>query len=205
MSQNQQTLKDDVAFLRALAETGAAGAAREGAILLASGAVFSLVAVQTWAIDAGLLHPPRAVGGWLWLDGFIPFLLAWALISAKFRNRPPGAASRALTATWAGVGPALVVVAVGLEVGSRGLGLPFLAKWVFPLVLFTLIGGAWGVAFAVRRRKLFGLVAAGSFAAVILCGALMGRPEEWLALSAGLLLLVAVPGGVILAAALGRR
>jgi hypothetical protein len=68
---------------------------------------------------------------------------------------------------------------------------------VFPLILFTLIGAAWGVAYAVRRRRIFALAAAGSFGAAVLCGVLMGRPEEWLVLSGGLVLLLAVPGGMI--------
>ena len=204
MQQDEQALRADVAFLRSLAEGGAAATVREGAILLAIGVIFGLVAAQYWAIDAGLLAVPTWLKPWLWLDGLAVFLVAMALISSRYRGRPPGAASRALAAAWTGVGAALIFADLGLFAASRRLGLPLLTPWVFPLILFTLIGAAWGVAYAVRRRLAFALAAAGSFAAAMLCGALMGRPEEWLALSAGLVLLVALPGGLIVRSATRR-
>jgi hypothetical protein len=201
VQQDQQSLSADVAFLRSLAEGGSTATVKEGAILLANGVTFALVAAQYWAIDTGLLTVPVWLKPWLWLDGLVVFLGAVAWISAKYRGRPPGAASRALAAAWAGVGTALVFAVLGLVAAASRLGLPLLATWVFPLILFTLIGAAWGVAYAVRRRLAFALAAAGSFAAAVLCGGLMGRPEEWLVLSGGLVLLLAVPGGLIVRSA----
>jgi hypothetical protein len=201
---DEQTLKDDVAFLRGLAQGGATATVKEGAILAAIGMIFGLVGAQYWAMDAGLLPAPAWIRPWLWLDGLVVFLIAIAVISSKFRGPPPGAASRALSAAWTGVGTALICADLGLVAAARRLSLPLLAPWVFPLILFTLIGAAWGVAFAVRRRKALALLAAGSFAAAVLCGVLMGRPEEWLALSGGLVLLLGVPGAVMARAA-GRQ
>jgi hypothetical protein len=201
VQQDPQTLSADVAFLRSLAEGGSTATVKEGAILLANGVIFALVAAQYWAIDAGFLAVPAWLEPWLWLDGLVAFLGAVAWISVKYRGRPPGAASRALAAAWAGVGTALIFAVIGLVAATRRLGLPLLTTWVFPLVLFTLIGAAWGVAYAVRRRLAFALAAAGSFAAAVLCGALIARPEEWLVLSGGLLLVLAVPGGLIVRSA----
>ena len=201
MQQDEQTLSADVAFLRSLAEGGSTATVKEGAILLANGVIFALVAAQYWAIDIGLLALPPWLQPWLWLDGVVVFLGSVAWISVKYRGRPPGAASRALAAAWAGVGTALIFAVLGLVAAARQLGLPLLVTWVFPLILFTLIGAAWGVAYAVRRRRIFALAAAGSFAAALLCGALMSRPEEWLVLAGGLVLLVASPGAVIVRSA----
>jgi len=200
MTDSEQSLSDDVAFLRAMAEGDMSGAARAGAILVAIGLIFGLVAVQYWAIDSGFLTVSPPVSTWLWLDGLIPFLVCMAIISAKFRANAPGAASRALAATWKGVGTAFIVADVALYVASRELGIPLLVKWIFPLVVFVLIGGAWGVAFAVRRRTAFGLLAGGNFLAAVLSGMAIGRPQEWLVLAAGLIFLVAIPGAVMLVA-----
>ena len=205
MQENEQALKDDVAFVRALAEGGATGVVREGAVFVASGLIFALVALQYWAIEAGLLPASPRLRAWLWLDGALPFLVCLVVISAKCRGRPAGAASRAIAAAMSGVGIALLLSDVGLYAASLSLGIPLLIKWMFPLILFVLFGGAWSVAFAVRRRPVLGLAAGGSFAAAILCGAVMGRPEEWLVLATGLVLLVALPGGMILRADGGRR
>jgi len=200
MNDCDRSLSEDVAFLRALAEGDTAGAAREGAILVAVGLIFGLVAVQYWSIESALIAASPAVHTWLWLDGVIPFLICVAVISAKYRAHPTGAASRALAATWKGVGAAFIVADVALYAASRQLGIPLLVKWLFPLVVFALIGGAWGVAFAVRRRSSYALLAGGNFAAAIMAGIVIGRPLEWLVLAAGLFFLVAVPGGVMLAA-----
>jgi hypothetical protein len=199
MSDDEYSLSDDVAFLRALAEGGTSGAAREGAILVAVGLIFGFVAIEYWCIESALFAVSPAVRTWLWLDGLVPFLVCMAVIAAKFRAYPSGATTRALAATWKGVGTAFIVADIALYAGSRELGIPLLVKWVFPLVLFTLIGGAWGVAFAVRRRKPFGLLAGGNFAAAILSGLVIGRPQEWLVLAGGLIFLVAAPGALMLA------
>ena len=204
MQPDEQALRDDVAFLRSLAEGGTTATVREGAILVAIGVIFGLVALQQWAIEAGALSVPDWVRAWGWLDGLVVFVAAMALIARRLPNRAPGAASRALTAAWSGVGVSLIVADLALVAASRALALPLLTPWLFPLVLFTLIGAAWSVAFAVRRRRMSALAAAGSFAAAVLCGALAGRPQEWLALSGGLVLLLAVPGGAIVRAARRR-
>ncbi len=98
------------------------------------------------------------------------------------------------------MGAAHVMGAIALVIAGRRLGLPLLPAWVFPLVLFTLFGSAWSVAFAVRRRGAFAFNAAASYLAALLCGVVMGRPEEWLVLAGGLFLLVAAPGATILRA-----
>jgi hypothetical protein len=201
---DEQTLKDDVAFLRGLAQGGSTATVKEGATLAAIGVIFGLVAAQYWAMDAGLVAAPAWIRPWLWLDGLVVFLIAIAQISRRLPGPPPGAASRALSAAWAGVGTSLVFADLGLVAASKRLGLPMLTPWVFPLILFTLIGAAWGVAFAVRKRRALALLAAGSFAAAVLCGVMMGRPEEWLVLAGGLVLLLGIPGAVIARAA-GRR
>ena len=198
MNRSEQTIREDAAFLRALAEGSATGSAKDGAILLAVGSLFGLVALQYWAVQSGLLSVPVAFEPWLWLDGLLPFLLAAALISRRFRGQAPGAATRAMSAAWAAVGVSIVFAAIALAIAGGRLGLPRLAPWVFPLVLFTLFGAAWSVAFAARRRRAFAIKAAASYLAAVLCGLVMGHPEEWLVLAGGLFLLVAVPGAGIL-------
>jgi hypothetical protein len=201
MSRDAPDVRDDATFLRALAQGGAEGSAKDGAILMAVGLIFSLVALEYWLIEAGVVRVSETMRSWLWLDGLVPFILALGLISRKFQGQTPGAASRGLSAAWAGVGAAHVVSAVALILAGRRLGLPLLTPWVFPLVLFTLFGVAWSVAFAVRRRRSFAVSAAGSYVAVMLCAMVIGRPEEWLVLAIGLFGLVAAPGAGILHAA----
>ena len=203
MSASEKSIREDAAFLRALAQGSASGSAKDGAILLAAGLIFGLVAAQYWAAGSGLLPASPGLRPWLWIDGLVPFILVMILIARKFRGQATGAATRALSAAWGGVGVAHVFGVLALVVGGARLGLPLLATWVFPLVLFTLFGAAWSVAFAVRRRAAFAVCAVGSYLAAGLCGLVMGRPEEWLVLAGGLFALVAAPGLAILRASRG--
>ena len=95
------------------------------------------------------------------------------------------------------VGVGITVAVIALAVGAWRLGLPQLVTQTFSVVLFSLYGSAWGVAFAINRRTQSGFIASGCFAGAILCGVFMGMPGEWLVLALGLYLLVALPGALM--------
>ena len=128
------------------------------------------------------------------------FVIDVALVELAKRRLPPpsGAAARALSTAWNGVG-------VSLTAGGLGLGA---AAWrqhdagfilaTFPILLFSLYGAAWSVAFAVKRLNWFAWISAGCFLAAIGEGLLYRTPHQWIVLSIGLFLLVGVPGLVIL-------
>ncbi len=197
MGDDMQVLKDDIAFMRALTEESGHSMAREGAILAAVGIIFGLTALQYWLLRMEVFTVPRSWQPFLWLDGVIAYLITLTIIHRRFPKRP-GVGPRAMEAAWAGVGIGITVAAIALGVSGWRLQMPMLASGAFPIVLFTLYGTAWGVAFAVKRRTWFALVAIGCSAAAIACGFLIGTHEEWLLLSLGLFALVAVPGFVIL-------
>jgi hypothetical protein len=195
MKPDVQTLKDDVAFIRALAEDSRGGAiVRDGATLIAAGAIFGITMLLYWLASAGVLSMPGI--DWLWIGASATFLIALVLIQRGDTRR--AVASRALRAAWSGVGAGVIVGGAAFGIGAWRLGLPVVAAGGFPIVLLTLYGAAWGVAFAVVRRGWFALVAGGCFAAALACGWFFGRSEEWLVLSVALLVLVATPGAVIM-------
>jgi hypothetical protein len=196
MGEELQQLRDDIAFVRAVAEEGNKSLAHDGAVLAAAGAVFSLTSFQYWLIFTGILVVPRGWARWLWLDGTVVFFVAMAFIRARM-PRQLGAVSRVTQAAWTGVGTGITVGGAALGLGAWRLGLPLVVTGAFPILLFTLYGAAWGIAFAVRRRTALALVAIGCFVVAVACGILMGEPQEWLALALGLLLLVAGPGTAI--------
>jgi hypothetical protein len=202
MVNDMQTLKADIAFMRALTEENGHSMAREGAILAAVGVIFALTALQYWLLRMEVFAVPRAWLPFLWVDGVIVYLITLTLIHRRFPKRP-GVGPRAMEAAWAGVGIGITVAAIALAVSGWRLQMPGLASGAFPIVLFTLYGTAWGVAFAVRRRTWFALVAIGCSVTAVMCGFLIGTHEEWLVLSLGLFALVAVPGFVILRQARG--
>lgn len=192
-----QGLKDDLAFLRDLTQDSGKGLARDGFALATVGVVFGVVTLIYWLIYWGPLAGAAAVGWGLWIVGVV--LMVAAIEIAKPRLPPPsGAAARALSSAWNGVGVANTAGGLGLLAAGWRLHDATFVLATFPILLFALYGAAWSVAFAVKRLSWFAWISAGCFAAAIAEGLLYRSPHQWLALSIGLFLLVGLPGLVIL-------
>ena len=186
-------VREDIAFLRALVEDRDSTMALDGAILTAIGVIFGCVNFFYWLLSTGLLTVPAAWSRWVWVTGVLVLVPVVLLFQWRY-PRPSGPASRAMRAAWLSVGTSISVAGIALALGAWRLQLPSFVLWVFPVLLFTLYGAAWSVAFAVRQRLAFAFVAAGCYVVAVACGFSMGRPEEWLILSLGLFTLVAAPG-----------
>jgi hypothetical protein len=195
MSLERDLLKDDIAFLRSLAGDGI-GMKRDAAMLLAVGLVFGVLDFLYWLVFSGIVEGPPALKNGLAIGGVAVFVAALALVMRI--PQPTNAAGRAAGTALGGVGLALIAAELALFAGGRALHLPLLPLWTLPIVLFTLYGAAWGVAFVVKRRAWFGAIAGGCYLAAFISGSVMGSPAEWLVSSLGLLALVAAPGAVML-------
>jgi hypothetical protein len=192
MHDDLKGLKDDIAFIRSLTEESGHSLARAGAVLAAAGVIFGICALQYWLIFAGMLEVPSPWRAWLWV---VEAVLFFAAVAAITRGTPAsGQAARVAHAAGACVGIGAVASGIALALGSHRLAAPWLPAGVLPLILFTLYGSAWAVAFAILRKPAFAIVASACFLAAVLCGALLGSPAEWLVLSIGLFGLVALPG-----------
>jgi hypothetical protein len=194
MTRDRQSAIDDIAYLRELTQDTLS--ARAGAAMITVGVVFAAVTFAYWLMFSGRIGGLATVGAYLWMAGVVLMVLIAAGLN---RRLPPsrGAASRGLSAAWGITGCAMIAPCLGWLIGGARIGQPHLVLWVFPALLFTLYGAAWIVAWVVRRRAWFGLVGAARFAAAFAEGALAGSADQWLVLSAGLVLLVAAPGAAI--------
>jgi hypothetical protein len=203
MRDDLQGLRDDIAFMKAVSEDSGLALIRDGAVLVAVGVIFGISALRFWAIEAGYLDWARGSERWMGFDAVAIFLLVLPALMRRFGGVPRGSASRAMSTAWGSVGWAISVAVLALAAGAWRLHQPLLVLWVFPPILFTLYGAAWWIAFSVKRTVWLGGIAGGCFATVIGMGLVMGAPSEWLLLSTGLFLWVAVPGAVIMHQAKG--
>jgi hypothetical protein len=155
------------------------------------------VTLVYWLIYWGPLAMARILGWGLWVAGIV--VMVAALMIAR-RRLPPatGASARALSNAWSGVGVANTAGGLGLLAAGWRMHDATFVLATFPILLFSLYGAAWGVAYAVKRMSWFAWVGAGCFAAAIGEGLLYGSPHQWLVLSIGLFLLVGLPGLAIL-------
>jgi hypothetical protein len=192
-----QSLKDDLAFLRDLTQDSGRGLARDGFNLAAVGLVFGVVTLVYWLVFWGPLASLMVMTYWLWVAGIVLMIVCTAIAR---RNLPKatGAAARALSVAWNGVGVSLLAGGLALLAASWRMHDGALVLATFPILLFSLYGAAWSVAFAVKRLNWFAWVSAGCFLAAIGEGLLYRSPHQWLVLSTGLFFLVGLPGLVIL-------
>ena len=86
MTDERESLRDDIAFLRELARDDAADLAREGSNMIVVGLVFGAVTFTYWLVFAGYVAPPPAVVSWLWAVGVAIMILVHMLLN---RGAPP--------------------------------------------------------------------------------------------------------------------
>jgi len=194
MTDDVQDIRDDLAFLRTLVQTGDDNLRQFGRLYFAAGACYL---AQT------LLGLGQA-GGWIkgWPIGLaigvgptVIFLVCLAIVLRRGRTKPAqGAAPRAIAAMFSAVGLAnLVLIAVIGLVAWRERSITI---WLlYPCAVFISQGAAWLAMFSLRRRPWVALVAAVHFGCAIVMGLGIDSWVLYLSFaSAGLLFGMVLPG-----------
>ncbi len=195
-----QNVKDDIAFMRALAAEGQRTPLLGGAILLAAGLIFATASLAYWALQSGLLQLPHGWGSFgIWMGALAVFFIVLALVNRKIGGKP-GANSptnKAAGAAWSAIG--FAIFALGMSYGVAGFRLQSEdVMSTFPSVIFALYGAGWAVASAMTGKKWLWWVALGSWGMAPLLGWFVTTPEQYLIYAAALVLLMALPGAILL-------
>lgn len=194
-----QTLKDDIAFMRALAQEGSSAPLLGGSILVAAGLIFGGASVVHWAVLTGIL----AVSNWafpiIWLGALVTFMVTLTLLNRRMRGKP-GAGSpgnRASGTAWASVGWTIFAISLSLMIiGIRAKsGVPML---VFPSLILGLYGMGWSVAAAMSKKRWLWMTAIGSYAGALVVAWFSIDPAVYLVYGAALLLLASLPGFILM-------
>ena len=136
-----QSLSEDIAFIRAMAEEGRRTPFR-GGVSLTAGLIWGSASLYCWTVAAGLwTNPPGglASAGWIWLVAAVVFALAGFPLGIY--RRAPGA-HRAAAAAWGGVGiacwtisAAVIIAAVRTHTGA--------IFSLLPPIIMALYAGGW--------------------------------------------------------------
>jgi hypothetical protein len=183
-------LKDDIAFMRALAEAGRQTPLKGGSILMAAGLIYAACAFATWAAAAYPMSP--LFMPILWFGGTAAFFVA--LFALRGRLGVKTEANRAAGLVWAGAGWALFVIILSLALMAYRANAGWILAAICPIVLAT-YGAAWTVAGILTKVGWMRAVGFGAFAMALVC-AWYGLEMRTLFLIYGvsLLGLVALPG-----------
>lgn len=199
MTRNQiQTVQDDIAYMRAMADEGRNAPLLNGPIMVAAGIIFGAASVAQWAIVTGVLDVSPWTQLWVWVGAGLAFAIALFTLIRR-QSRRPGAGSagnKAVGAAWSGVGFGifamwLAFMAVGVSSGDWEI------MRSMPIVVAAAYGTAWIVAAAMSGLKWMNLIAWASYAGAVLLGFVIGSPAIFL-VYAGLLVVVALLPGLAL-------
>jgi len=203
MSDQSQSLREDLAFLKTVAADGGSLPWYLGASFFGASLIWGLPVVAIWMQLRGLMFSPGPWEGWIWLVAtvvYIPFQIGLMLLS---KPRPGASTGRAFLPTWAGMG--LIVVVMEAVIFIAGARLHVQQVWqLWTSLIFAVWGGAWlGVAI-LRPRRGWMWIALGSFANAIVNALLISTPDEALGCAVGILLWMGVPGLMIMLSARAR-
>lgn len=190
-----QDVRDDIAFMRAMAQEGRKTPMLGGSILIAAGLIFGSASLVHYAILGGLIDLSNAAPSVVWLVALVTFILALTVLNLRIGRKPGVYApvNKASSAAWMGVGLSIFTMSISIGVVAFKVQseLPAL---LFPSLIFALYGVGWAVSATMSDKKWLWLLAIGAWIAAPAIALLTGQPEQYLAYAAGLLLLTVVPG-----------
>jgi hypothetical protein len=194
-----QSAQEDLAFLRALVQSGGGMQKPFGQLYLAGGLCYGAQLVLS-ALDSGVLWPRiAAVSITIAAAPTVVFCLLLCLILWQNRGTaPPTGSQRAVSHVFQCLG--LSNLALIVVIGAVALRERSLTTWlIYPCCVFVLQGAGWLVAYTLRRRAWMGLIAAGWMATAAVMAIFIDTMAVFVpATGVGLILLMALPGWLIL-------
>ena len=190
---DQNAVRDDIAFMRTLAEEGRVGAPLGGSILIASGLSFGTASLAVWAgVTWRLIHHGWVIAA-IWTASMVLFL-GYLFIGKAIYGQKKGGSPRAVGIAWSGAGWSIFFVGLSLAVMAVHGHDDYVANAFMPFIM-AIYGSCWFVAAALTRARWLYAVAAGSFA--------MALVTAWFAADGVMLYLVYGLSLYVLAAAPG--
>lgn len=190
-----QSVHDDIAYMRAMAQEGRRAPLLGGSILIAAGTIFGSASVVHYAIDSGILALPPVTYAWLWGAAFLLFIVALNVLQRRI-GKLPGAtslANRAAGTAWMGVGLVIFTASISMAV----IGWKFetaVPTLLFPSLIFAVYGAGWAVSATVSGVRWQWWLAIAAWIAAPAIAFLAGETTLWLAYAAGLFAFAMLPG-----------
>lgn len=203
MKDRAESARDDLAFVRALMSESGQVQDSLGQALLAGGACYGVQCLLQ-ALFAGSTRVPVALHLAVGILPTVIFIALMIRITIRDKNNSKhSVGTRAINAAFGGGG--LAAMTTALIFGWLAFRTQNMGTWLLhPIMICVVQGTVWYIAFAVRRRGLYGLVSAGWFATSLVLAVLLGLGDErlivpfLLVLAAALLGLMALPGWILM-------
>jgi hypothetical protein len=189
-------LKDDISYMRRLAEQGRSGPILGGTFLAAAGLVFGATCFVQWGVETNRLPIAPAQTAYLRTGAMVFFAIIWLTLFFRLqtRNRSPSTVPNiAFGVAWIVSAVGIVVTVLTVSIEAHVTNIPA-AQQLNAAMPFIFYGVAWSVPAAVARKAWMLAPAAVSFASAPILAALSDSPTELIAMGVALLLSLSLPG-----------
>jgi hypothetical protein len=191
-------IREDISFMRNLAEKGRRGPILGGTFLFAAGVVFGGTCFVQWAVWDGLIGltftGPHVL--YLWLGASAAFAVIWFALFFRLKSRT-GAKQSASNAVfgiaWSACAIGVLTAFAAIWIIAAAVGSNIVLNGYVPMI-FSFYGVAWFTSAALANRRWMYAAATGSFAFCLIMAALADRPVQLLVMGLALLLLLSLPG-----------
>lgn len=198
MTQDIDQARENLAFMRALADSPTTPNRTMGQAFFAAGLIYGVQTLVQWAVAAGLfaLSPPLYLAFVIGCTVLF-FIVLGTIIARNGKAGVKTAIGRAYEAAFLAAGLInLSLVSIFILFSMRASSA---AIWdYYAPILFIFQGGAWTVAFRLSRKLWLGAVATGWFIAAIGMAATNSTNVYVLIASLALFLLLALPGWIMM-------
>lgn len=189
------TVRDDIAYVRNLAQEGRNAPLLNGPIMVAAAVIFGLASVGQYAIQAGLIDTTPWAQLWLWIAAGVVFSIALFILIGRIKANPRSETqgAKAVGAAWSGVGFGIFSIWVGLMAIGFTTGL-WQVMSAMPIVVFAAYGSAWMVAGVMTGSRWMTFTAVACYVGAALLGVFVSSPIGYLVFAALLVFCALLPG-----------
>jgi hypothetical protein len=192
---DENSLREDISYLRQMAESGRKGPIMGGIFLAGAGVVFGGACFLDAARQHGLL-PQSLSSLQIWLGAAVAFAVFWVVMFLRLmkRGKPVATAPNAVFGTiWSSCGIGVMVCFLTTLLIAREMHSDIVLAGYVP-VIYAFYGTAWFASAALSRRNWMHVAGVGSFVYAFAVALLIDSPWMTLAMGVGLLLLLTLPG-----------
>ena len=202
----ETTLKDDIAYMRGLAEDGRKGPVLGASILFSCGLIYSVAAVASWLIHSGRITIDLPVVGAEWWAAAAIQIPTVIIMSKRLGGRrgQSNASSKLFGIVWSAVGFTIFTLFVAIMLLAWRFDQPMV--WMaMPAAVVALYGGGWSMNAAIVRRPWMHAVAGVSYLAAALTAFMIELPNALglLAYAGVIFAIICVPGLILMREAVG--
>jgi hypothetical protein len=199
MTRDTQTIQDDIAYMRALAQEGRRAPLLAGRFLVAAALIFGCANLVQWALLSGAIEAGRWAPLWLWIGAGAVFGVALAVLRRQMTGKPGlnSTGNRAVGAAWSAVGYGIFVtwmalVALGLKSGDWSI------MKIMPTVVFVAYGSAWMIGAAMTRMRWMTAIGLFSYFGAVVVAWFIGSPVVYPLYTLVIFAVALVPGLILM-------